>query len=202
VSITGLGVHLPVAMTTPVGITSAPYTTLTAAVPDPVTKKRRVGFAASTQVWGDCPEEPAGKESESAPNVPVAAKVSLPATRLAPPLSVQGELVKSEFSKSPPGASSYEASSPHGANGWLTAAELQGVRLIRAAPATEAEQPSETAAPSAQPTEAVPRILRAELTKDPSSDALGAGVSGYPPSPSGGHATRMHGVYRHFAREL
>jgi hypothetical protein len=86
---------------------------------------RTSGYAASTQVVGEVAEEPAGRESEVWPRVPVAAKGSPPETIAAPPDSDQVEL-----SKSPPGASSYQLLSAHGVNAWLSGAALQGLRLI------------------------------------------------------------------------
>src|SRR5262249_29851578 len=109
VTVTGAGSQPTPPTAIPAGSTSFPAIRLTATEPFPAMKKRTDGSAASTQVAGDCADEPAGSVSDQLPCVPVAAKGSLPGTRRAPPLNVHAG-----FSKSPPGASSYEARSAQG----------------------------------------------------------------------------------------
>ncbi len=73
VSITGVGDHGPPAATTPAGTTELPLLTLTETDPTPAMKKRIAGSVASTQVGGDCADDPAGSDSENEPRVPVTA---------------------------------------------------------------------------------------------------------------------------------
>jgi hypothetical protein len=124
VSITGVGDHPPPATATPAGITNTPIHDVDRNRSLACNEETDRRVVASTHVKGDWADDPAGRDSEEEPRVPVAAYGSLPATRLAPPVNVHVEL-----SKSPPGASSYLAKSNHRANGWLSAEASQALRL-------------------------------------------------------------------------
>src|SRR5262245_61659136 len=92
VSITSVGDHLPPATATPAGITKSPSTTLTTTDPWPAMKNRIEGWVASTHVKGERADDPAGRDSEEEPRVPVAAYGSLPATSSARLVNVHVEL--------------------------------------------------------------------------------------------------------------
>jgi hypothetical protein len=135
-------------------------------------KKRTEGWAASTHVKGDWADDPAGRDSEDEPKVPVAAYGSLPATSSALPVNLHVEL-----SKSPPGASSYLAKSNHRANGWLSAESLQlsrlteDVELTTLACALETIGARRAVAPKAHEIETLLRKRRTDLIIGPSTGA-------------------------------
>ncbi|HKR99340.1 MAG TPA: hypothetical protein VJU79_07480 [Candidatus Dormibacteraeota bacterium] len=135
---------------------------MTATDPLPAMKKRIEGWVASTHTKGDRADDPAGRDSEDEPSVPVAAYGSLPATRLAPPVNVHVEL-----SKAPPGASSYLAKSNHGANGRLAAERLQALRPTTFACAAETIGVRRAGAPNMHAIETVLIKRRTELVIGP-----------------------------------
>src|SRR5258708_2813547 len=88
VSSGAVGCHLPLGATIPTGFaTDEPVTSVYTAWTKRVepglsvrAKKRKIGYAALTHVYGDCADAEAGSDSDEAPWLPLAVAVSLPDT--------------------------------------------------------------------------------------------------------------------------